>query len=344
MQAGLLRLGWDLWPRPASLPAAHGPLMVVGFLGTVISLERAVALGSRWAYAAPLLAVLSAPALLLWPDSRLAPTLAVAGSTLLVVLSVVVHRRQPSLATTMLVGGAAAWIAGNVLWLVDEPISRAVPWWSGFLVLTIAGERLELSRLVRVPQLAGWSVRATLLVYGAGLVLTLPEGTRDAGVRVAGIGLIGLALWLLRYDIARRTIRQDGLPRFVAACVLTGCAWLAVSGTLAAVSGETVGGARYDAMLHALFLGFSFALIFGHAPIILPAVTGLPMLFRSRFYAHLCLLHLFLLMRVGGDLTETIAVRRWGSMGNAVVLLLFLVNSAGAVRAARQRAARRPPA
>ena len=31
MWAGLLRLGWDLWPRPASLPAAHGPLMVVGF-------------------------------------------------------------------------------------------------------------------------------------------------------------------------------------------------------------------------------------------------------------------------------------------------------------------------
>ena len=48
--AGLLRLGWAV-PRPATeLAAFHGPLMVSGFFGTVISLERAVALARRWAY------------------------------------------------------------------------------------------------------------------------------------------------------------------------------------------------------------------------------------------------------------------------------------------------------
>ena len=54
VSGGLSRLG-----LPLSVPAAaafHGALMVSGFLGTVISLERAVALGSRWAYAAPLAA------------------------------------------------------------------------------------------------------------------------------------------------------------------------------------------------------------------------------------------------------------------------------------------------
>lgn len=52
--AGLLRLGWA-WPvlRPA-LPAAHGPLMVSGFLGTLISLERAIALHRPGAFLAPL--------------------------------------------------------------------------------------------------------------------------------------------------------------------------------------------------------------------------------------------------------------------------------------------------
>uniref|UniRef100_UPI00397A8013 hypothetical protein n=1 Tax=Salmonella sp. SAL4432 TaxID=3159887 RepID=UPI00397A8013 len=35
--AGLLRLGWPVpLPQPL-LPAAHGPLMVSGFLGTLIS-------------------------------------------------------------------------------------------------------------------------------------------------------------------------------------------------------------------------------------------------------------------------------------------------------------------
>jgi len=47
---GLVRLGWNL-PLPwQDQLIAHGPLMVCGFLGTLISLERAVALGSRWGY------------------------------------------------------------------------------------------------------------------------------------------------------------------------------------------------------------------------------------------------------------------------------------------------------
>ena len=41
---GLVRLGWPL-PTTPGLVAFHGPLMVAGFLGTVIGLERAVALG-----------------------------------------------------------------------------------------------------------------------------------------------------------------------------------------------------------------------------------------------------------------------------------------------------------
>ena len=41
---GLLRIGFR-WPiLHAPLLMAHGPLMVSGFLGTLISLERAVAL------------------------------------------------------------------------------------------------------------------------------------------------------------------------------------------------------------------------------------------------------------------------------------------------------------
>ena len=43
--AGLARLGWDV-PAPAALAAGvHGPLMIAAFFGTVISLERAVAIG-----------------------------------------------------------------------------------------------------------------------------------------------------------------------------------------------------------------------------------------------------------------------------------------------------------
>jgi hypothetical protein len=36
------------------LPEVHGMLMVFGFVGTLVALERAVALGASWAFAAPL--------------------------------------------------------------------------------------------------------------------------------------------------------------------------------------------------------------------------------------------------------------------------------------------------
>jgi len=47
MWAGLVRLGWGLPALRPGLPIAHGPLMISGFLGTLISLERAVALERR---------------------------------------------------------------------------------------------------------------------------------------------------------------------------------------------------------------------------------------------------------------------------------------------------------
>ena len=45
--------------------------------------------------------------------------------------------------------GALAWFVGNVLWSAGVPIHRTVSWFGAFLLLTIVGERLELSRLAR---------------------------------------------------------------------------------------------------------------------------------------------------------------------------------------------------
>jgi hypothetical protein len=62
---GLVRLGVTL---PATIPTLakfHGALMICGFLGTVISLERAVAIGRWWAYTAPLLSAIGAIVLII---------------------------------------------------------------------------------------------------------------------------------------------------------------------------------------------------------------------------------------------------------------------------------------
>ncbi|MEO8257665.1 MAG: hypothetical protein ABI868_10010 [Acidobacteriota bacterium] len=71
MWLGLVRLGWNL-PLPwQDQLIAHGPLIVCGFLGTLISLERAVGLGSRWGYAAPILVAAGAVILDPGPSARL---------------------------------------------------------------------------------------------------------------------------------------------------------------------------------------------------------------------------------------------------------------------------------
>jgi hypothetical protein len=330
MWAGLLRLNWT-WPvLQPKLPMAHGPLMVSGFLGTLIGLERAVALEHRWTYLGPLFTGLGAILLIIGVTGSLGPLLMTMGSVVLVLVFAFIVRRQPALFTATMGLGALSWLVGNALWLAGRSIPLVVLWWAGFLVLTIVGERLELSRLLRLSQTAYGTFLWATGLFLAGLLLTGAD--LNAGMRLAGVGMLALTAWLLRYDIARRTVRQPGLARFTAACLLSGYVWLAVSGLLALRFGGMVAGPRYDATLHALFLGFVFGMIFGHAPIIFPAVLNLPIAFHPAFYAHLMLLHLSLVLRVSGDLLLYGPARKWGGLLNVAALLLFLANTIYSVR------------
>lgn len=317
---GWLRLGWA-WPglRP-SLVGAHGPLMVAGFLGTLIGVERAVALGRAWAYLPPGLCALGG--LLLIGGLALPGALCISlGSLGLVLVFGLIVRRQTALYTLTMAAGTLLWLAGNLLWLAGRPIFEAAPWWAGFLILTIAGERLELGRLARLSPAAERLFVLAGGVFTAGLLAGLFD--RTGGARLLGAGMLALAAWLSRYDIARRTIFRPGLPRYAAICLLAGYAWLAASGAFSLLFGAQSAGFRYDAILHAVFVGCVLSMIFGHAPIIFPAVLGLPIRFWSGLYLPLGLLHASLLLRIAGDLLAAPSLRMWGGLFNGVALLLF---------------------
>jgi hypothetical protein len=323
---GLVRLGWNLPLLRQDQLIAHGPLMVCGFLGTLIGLERAVALGSRWGYAAPILVAAGAVTLELRPPGAIGPVLITAGSLVMVAIFVVVWRRQASLFVATMAVGAAAWAVGNAQWLAGAAIYRVVFWWLAFLVLTIAGERLELNRVLRPTRAVqgAFVIAAAILLGGVVAVRWWPE----PGVRVIGAGLVALTAWLARYDVARRTVRQRGLTRFMAVSLLGGYVWLGVGGVLAAITGVAMPGVVYDALLHAVFAGFVISMVFAHAPIIFPAVVGLPVAYRPAFYLHVGVLHLSLLVRVAGDLVEELGRwRSWGGLLNAFALLLFMLNT-----------------
>jgi hypothetical protein len=338
--AALLRLGLPVPTLQANLAAVHGQLMTLGFLGTFIALERAVALGEAWGYLAPAAAGAGGIAVAAGVPGSVGEALLGCGGLSLVAIFVAVHRIQPSLHNAVLAAGAVCWVVAAGLWLAGWDISRFVPWLVGFLVLTITGERLELSRMTGVSRRARLLFTGAAAVFGAGLISSLAAGPAPAvpgegspaGIRITGAGLILLAAWLARYDIARRTIRGQGLTRYMAAALLTGYAWLAVAGVLWAVSGQMADGSAYDAELHAIFLGFVMSMIFAHAPVIIPSVTGRRLPYRPVLYVPLVLLHASLLLRLaGGDWAGNTDAWQWGGSLNEVAILLFLVLAAALV-------------
>jgi hypothetical protein len=326
MWLGLIRLGWPL-PMPwTDQLIAHGPLMVCGFLGTVIGLERAVGFGRRWAYLAPALTGAGAVVLAAAPGATGGPWLVTAGSIVVAVVFAVVLSRQPSLFTWTMAAGSAAWVAGNVQWAAGAAIYRVVSAWIAFLVLTIAGERLELNRVLRPTKIVRWSFVAAMTIVTTGVCVGPPFP--DAGVRVLGVGLIATTAWLARNDVARRTIAQHGVTRFMAVSLLGGYVWLGVGGVMAALYAPATPGVLYDAMLHSVFVGFVMSMIFAHAPVIFPAVLGISFRYRPTFYVHVAVLHVSLVIRVIGDLVDELGRWRvWGGLLNAVAILIFLANT-----------------
>jgi hypothetical protein len=332
---GLLRAGVPVplpassaWPGHAVL--VHAFLMMCGFLGTVIGIERAVAAKARAAWASPIASALAG-----WAALNGALSLAAWSSVFAALAFVMVNasmwlrQRQPHMG--VLLAGAAAWLVGALLFALGGAVrgAAAVPWWFSFLILTIAGERLEMTRLMRrrAGATAALAVVLAVLLLGSALFVVRP----DAGAIVFGAALLALAAWLATFDIARRTIASHGLSRYMAVALLIGYAWLGVAG--AAWIATALGQPLRDLALHALGVGFVFSMIFAHAPVILPALTGVKVHFGLHFYLPLALLHASLAIRVPGALDVTFLSA--GALGHGVAIAVFMVTLLGSAAAWR---------
>ena len=333
---GLARLGLVL---PASADAAwlpraalaHAALMMGAFMGTMVGVERAVAARRRLAWTAPFASAASGACLLAGADAAAGLLLAVAGIAFTAV-NVLLLRRQRAAHTALLLASALAWLAGNLLFASGAAAGAVLPWWFAFLVITIAAERLEMTRLMRRRPGAQASLQAVLALMLLGAAASGPWPL--AGGLLFGGALAALAVWLVVFDIARRTVRAAGLPRYMAVCLLGGYGWLAAGGLCWMAT--AAGWPARDAALHALALGFIFSMMMGHAPVILPAIARIKLQFGPVFYVPLALLHASLLLRLAGGAAHL----RWradGALFNAVALALFAATAVGAAIAWRRR-------
>ncbi len=343
----LIRIGWSL-PGGGALVGLHGPLMIAGVFGTLIGLERAVAFaavsGRRLhpAYAAPAVSAAGTVLLLAGGATPAAQSALLAGGILLLLVNLAMLARHRDLHVLVMAIGTAFLVLAGVAWLAGAPLALATQWWIAFIVLTIVGERLELAR-IRVlgpPETLLFVLATGLYVVATLLVAPIPA----VGIPLVGIALLALAAWLLRYDVAWITIRRPGLPAFVAVCLLAGYAWLIVAGVIALAAGPVAFGPVYDAFVHAVLVGFGFSMIFGHAPIIFPAIMGADIRFHPIAYLPLALLHESVAARVVADLAGNAEMRMQAGLVNVLAIVLYAVTLIAVNVGSRARERRRAAA
>lgn len=318
----------------ARLSTWHGPLMVLGFIGTVITLERAVALGRPAGYLVPACSGLGAVALATPTPTRIGPALLTVAQVGLLAIYVPLWRRNRDDATVIQLAGALCSTGAAALLTVGWDPSQVVGWLASSMILTIIGERLELSRLTMVRNRVLPAVSAALV---ASLVISVVRP--GLGWRLLGAVLVVLALWLLRHDVARAGLRRGGQAAFIGGMLMVGYLWLAVAGTVWLLAGPLSPGRGYDAAVHAVFLGFTMGMVLGHVTIILPAVLRARMDWTPWFWVPAVLLEGSLVTRIGvGDALGRSGAVRAGGVVNVLSLLTLVIVIVCHVRPRRTRA------
>lgn len=333
LDAALLRLG--VWaPLSATSAAdAHGMVMVLGFLGTLIAVERAQSLGATWGYLAP--ALLGTGALTVAAGGMAGKLLLAEGAWLFAAVLWALWRRAPTGSVAAQVAGVVLAAVAATLWFRVE-VPALLPLLASFLVITIAAERAGMAQLTLGARAPAILVGLTCwLVTASTISLVHP----DAGARAVGVGCLATAGWLARDDIARRMVRTTGLRRFNGVALMLGYFWLALGGVTWAVAGVPDRQGSYDLIIHTIFVGFGLSMVLAHAPIIFPAVLGRPLPFAPLLWVPLTLLHGGMAVRVAGDLA---AVATWWQVGGMVQVVAALT-MAGSILALAVRGDRTPP-
>ncbi|MFC6317756.1 hypothetical protein [Corynebacterium gerontici] len=296
-------------------PLDHGALMVFGFLGTAISLERAVAARVTWGWIAPIAAAVA--------SVTLAAQLAIVAGicwvlsfSALVGIYIHIQRRAATIAVQVQMIGAVAGVLAVAQWMLNTSFASALPMAACFAIATIIGERIELARVsfagANAEGRIAWSVMA--LFSAAVVAIAHPAGNALFGLALGGVGAAAL-----RVDVARKLIRSQGVSRYMAACMLAAYVWLILAALVWVIGGS------YDVRVHAIFLGFVMSMIFAHAPTIATAVSKRTLPYHRVLYIPVILLHVGLSARVLGSLIGDLLAWRIAGVSNVVAVAVFMI-------------------
>lgn len=324
ISGGWIRLGSLMIPI-ASAGMNHGLFMVGSFLGTLISIERAMVMKKKTWLLIPFLTGTSIfPFLLGFTDLGL--ILLMAGSLGLGIIMHLQTLKHPEFHSALLYAGAASWFIGNLLAFQTGLIAAGSTWWIGFLLFTIVGERLELSQFLPVPAWSKLALKVLLLFFTIGLIIPF----HSWGNEIMGTASFLIAIWLLVFDMAKVASRKPDQFRYIGFGLRVGYVWLGIHGLI--LLGMESHSLFYDLLLHTFFLGFTFSMIWAHAPIIFPTIFGIRETpYHPILWVTWTLFQLSLVGRIISSLLEVYELRKAFGVANGYLILIHFGLMAGIV-------------
>ncbi len=332
LATGLSRMGWDVGILSASLH--HGSVMVGGFLGTLIALEKVIPLKRKMLYLIPVCSGASVFVFFVGDPIYAFALLLLAALALSSVFLYYLVTVRDFIYFLMLCGGLS-WLAGNAVLASQSLYPAAFPWWVAFILFIITAERLELTKFLPVPSSRKRWLVLMLFLYVAGVVWSFHAG----GQWISGAALVGVSLWLMKFDVVGLSIQKSGLQKFIGTALLCGYVALLLTGVfLIALTQHPF---AYDAIVHTFFLGFAFSMIFAHGPVILPGVLGMRVKpWHRMLYVWLILLHVSLAVRVISDLSFDLHFRKTTGVVSTVAILGYFLTVATALFKIQRRHAK----
>jgi nitrite reductase (NO-forming) len=351
LNSALIRASIPAIVSRAPLGDGHGVFMIFGFLGGAIGLERAVAFqaGSpsrpKWGFLAPAFAGVGsllmifealpfvsretsfAPLRFLANNPQALPGIAwTLSMATLTGIYLGVWRRQQSVAVLIQLLGAFVGVCGIALWARGVDAQIIAPWWMGYLVLTIVGERIELARVAFIAHNIEWLIFFSCVAFSVALGLCLLNPA--AGYPALGVSLGAMLLLAITHDTARKTYRLRGVTGFMGTCMLVGYAWALLAAAVWIFSPTGFEGYWRDMAIHALAIGFTMSMVAAHASMIIPSITRRPMTYRPVLWVGWAVMQLGLAVRLLGTTRDATLLWQWGDGISVVGMLAMMVTVA----------------
>ncbi|MEQ8713805.1 MAG: hypothetical protein RIC80_12370 [Cyclobacteriaceae bacterium] len=237
---GLSRFG--LFPTDLSIH--HGVLMLNGFAGGLITLERTLSKPVLANFISLIMLVVGV--ILASLDMTWGLWLVTGAIILLILAEVQASRTHHWAYHLMQLTGLLCWLTANAKYQFSNFYPAAVPFWQAFVLMMILATRLK-----KIDRISDLTVMLVLGLYIVSICLPF----HSAASSLTGVLLITLAAVVLRLEL-----RHSDDQRYRLMIVY---GWLIATAIGMLLSDQILN--SYDFVLHSFFLGFLFNMIFLNA-------------------------------------------------------------------------------